>query len=582
MYEAILESFISIIIVMVYIAFWSICHKKHYFRKRERFLVLIGFSMICLSSILDITDAWGWRRNIYLIGNLDLTTVIEELVLFCGGFVCLAFGIGLWVHSLVGFEELEAIHNYTNDGIVVADAKTHKFLRVNDGICRITGYTRKELLNMRIEQIHASQDAQKFIELFNNVCDQPHTSLMVLENVPICTKQGLTVYCEISIGRLTINNKNYITSFMRDVTDRRHAFEIESRLASIVRSAENTILSVDTDLNVLTWNAAAAKLFGYEKEEILGKTAARLATPEQLDKLYELANSVLRGNSISLSKFQVVRKDGSTLFVSFTASPVIDVDGNIVGCSAVIRDITREVEAEAALEHERDTLKKLLEAYDRERKLISYEIHDGLAQYIGGATMQLQALMNLPDQELSAAKQILETCYSLMSRGLKETRGVINGLRPPVLDEFGIVAGIEHMACEEVESDGFHIEFEHHTSFERLQPLLENGIFRIVQEGISNARKHSQTKSVNVKLYQVDDQIFIEIKDRGVGFDPEVVTAQSFGIRGIKERVRLLGGQMEILSTKGNGTQLKVTLPLLEEETPSETEENPQRLSQEE
>lgn len=573
MYEAILESFISIIIVGVYIAFWSICHKKHYFRTRERRLVLLGFTMICFASILDITDVWGWREHFHLIGNLDLTTIFEELVLFCGGFVCLAIGIGLWVRSLVGFEELEAIYNYTNDGIVVADAKSRKFLRINDGMCRITGYTRKELLNMRIEQLHTPQDAQRFIDLFNKVCSQPQESLMVLENIPISTKQGLTVYCEISSGRVTINKKDYITGFMRDVTDRRHSFEVESQLASIVRSAENAILSVDTDLNVLTWNAAATRLFGYEKEDILGKTVTRLVQSAQLDELYELADSVLQGNSISLNKFQVARKDSSTFFVSCTASPVIDVDGSIVGCSAVIRDITREMEAEADLEHERDTLKKLLEAYDRERKLISYEIHDGLAQYIGGATMQLQALMNPPDQDPIATRQILETCYSLMTRGLRETRSVINGLRPPVLDEFGIIAGIEHMACEEVNSEGFLINFEHHTSFERLQPLLENGIFRIVQEGISNAKKHSQAKSVTVRLYQEKDQIIIEVEDHGVGFDPELVTQQSFGVRGMKERVRLLGGQMEIHTTKGKGTKLKVTLPLLVEEAPTPSEE---------
>lgn len=479
----------------------------------------------------------------------------------------LLIGMGLWVRRLVTSEELEAIYQYTSDGIVIIDPQTRRFLRVNDRFCRITGYTEQELLKMRTEQVHPSYDADKFINLFHKVARQPDASVMIYENVPFWTKQGWTVYCDISNGHLTINKKEYIVGFIRDVTDRRHAFEIESQLASIVRSAEIAILSVDTDLNILTWNAAATKLFGYEKEDILGKSVTCLALPEYVDRIYELADTVLHGESLAPNKYQVVRKDGTTLFVSFTASPVYDVDGSIVGCSAVMRDMTREVEAEAALEQERDSLKKLLEAYDRERKLISYEIHDGLAQYIGGATMQLQALMNLSEDELNSAKQILETCYSLMSRGLKETRVVINGLRPPVLDEFGVIAGIEHMACDEAEAGGFPIYFTHHTSFDRLQPLLENGIFRIVQEGISNARKHSQADSVEVEINQHDSQIRIEIRDQGVGFDPELVSTQSFGIRGIRERVRLLGGTMEIHSAKGKGTLLKVTLPFLGEET---------------
>ena len=570
MYEAILESIIAIIIVGVYITFWIVCHKKHYFRSRERWLVMTGFTMICLATLLDITDAWGWRKNIVLIGNLDLLTVIEELFLFCGGFVLLIVGVGLWMSSLVGSEELEAIYRYSGDGIVVADAKTRKFLRVNERFCRITGYAQNELLNMRIEQMHPSQDAEKFAHLFYDTSSSSRSSLMVYENVPIWTKRGWTVYCDISSGYLEINHEKYLVAFVRDVTDRRHAFEMEAQLASIVRSAENAIFSVDTDLNILTWNASATRLFGYKKEEILGRPVTCLVPKELIDKVYKLADSVLQGNSVALSKFPAVRKDGKLFFTSFTASPLPDVDGNIVGCSAVIRDMTPEVEAEAAVQREQNALKKLLEAYDRERKLISYEIHDGLAQYIGGATMQLQALMNMSEQEFKESKQILETCYSLMSRGLKETRGVINGLRPPVLDEFGVIAGIEHMACDESGTDGFLIRFKHNTSFDRLQPLLENGIFRIVQEGISNSRKHSQTDSVDVEINQVEKQIEIIIKDSGVGFDPDFVMPQSFGIRGIKERVRLLGGEMDIHSAKGKGTKLTITLPILGEEANAE------------
>ncbi|MGD9127905.1 MAG: PAS domain-containing sensor histidine kinase, partial [Planctomycetia bacterium] len=368
-------------------------------------------------------------------------------------------------------------------------------------------------------------------------------------------------------GRLVVNKRDYVVAFIRDVTERRHAFEVEARLASIVRSAETAIVSVDSDLNVLTWNTAATRLFGYEKDEIIGRQITCLAPPYLMDTIYRLANMVLKqGNSLSPRKFQVIRKDGTVFFISFAASPLPDVDGNIVGISAVIRDMTPEIEAEAALQQERNALKRLLEAYDRERKLISYEIHDGLAQYIGGATMQLQALMNMSDELSESAEQILQTCYSLMHRGLRETRGLINNLRPPVLDEFGVIAGIEHMACDETDAEGFPIHFTHQVSFQRLQPLLENGIFRIVQEGISNAKKHSQADSVEVDICQKGKMIFIKIRDHGIGFDPDALTPESFGIRGIRERVRLLSGEMEIHSNRDEGTLIKVSLPVLEED----------------
>ena len=564
-HEAVLESIISLIVVGVYIAFWFICHRKHYFRKRERLLVMLGFAMICMSTVMDITDSWGWRKKFLIFEDLDLTTILEELVFFCGGFVLLVVGVGLWVHSLVASEELEAIYHYTSDGIIVIDAKTRYFLKVNKGFCDITGYTEKELLKMRVDRVHPAEDLQKLVDYFNDIQTETVVSLSVFENVPFLTKCGWVIYCDVSSGHLVVNKKDYVVGFIRDVTDRRHTFEIEAQLASIVRSAETAILSVDKDLHVLTWNAAATRLFGYEREEILGRSVMCLVPKEALERGTRLANTVLKGNSLSPRKFRILRKDGTSIFVSFTASPIPDVDGNVVGGAAVIRDMTAEVEAEAALERERDTLKRLLEAYDRERKLIAYEIHDGLAQYIGGATMQLQALMNLPEENREASKQIIEVCYSLMNRGLRETRGLINGLRPPVLDEFGVIASIEHMACDE-EDAGFPVHFTHQVSFQRLQPLLENGIFRIVQEGISNAKKHSQAGSVQVRIHQKEDKILIEIQDEGVGFDPDALTSQSFGIRGMRERVRLLNGEMEIRSAKGEGALLRVSLPLLEED----------------
>ncbi len=109
---------------------------------------------------------------------------------------------------------------------------------------------------------------------------------------------------------------------------------------------------------------------------------------------------------------------------------------------------------------------------------------------------------------------------------------------------------------------GPEIEFEHDMAGERLPPPLENAIFRIVQESLNNACRHSRSDKIRVSLARRDNRICIDVRDWGVGFDPSAVEEQRFGLQGIRERVRLLEGSVAIESAPGEGTHIAVELPL--------------------
>ncbi len=232
----------------------------------------------------------------------------------------------------------------------------------------------------------------------------------------------------------------------------------------------------------------------------------------------------------------------------------------------LLQEIADRKKAEQALREERRLLKQMLDLQEQERKLVAYEIHDGLAQHLTGALLQLQTASQMPDRNSEKANTLLETGMNLLSESVDEARRLIGGLRPPILDELGIVAAVEYLVCEQEKHIGPKIEFTHDPAMDSLSPMLKTSVFRIVQETINNARKHSQTETLRVELSLGDNNVRIEVRDWGIGFDPANIAKGHHGLQGIRERARVLGGHATIDSTPGQGTRIVVELPIIESE----------------
>lgn len=228
------------------------------------------------------------------------------------------------------------------------------------------------------------------------------------------------------------------------------------------------------------------------------------------------------------------------------------------------REIEQRKRTEDALYAEKQGLRRMLEMQDRDRRLITYEIHDGLTQQLTAANMQFQTFEQLLTTDRDAALDVFHAGLRLLTQGLAEARRIISGLRPPILDESGVVAAIEHLVCDRGDSHEPRIEFHADVHFDRLQPVMENSLFRIVQEGLANARQHSKSDKVHVSMVQHNNHVRLEIRDWGEGFDPDSVQGHCFGLRGIRERARLLRGEATINSAPGQGTHIIVELPLFE------------------
>ena len=194
-------------------------------------------------------------------------------------------------------------------------------------------------------------------------------------------------------------------------------------------------------------------------------------------------------------------------------------------------------------ERERRTLLHLLHSSDHERQVIAYEIHDGLAQELTGAIMCSKPMTFCENRTRIRQRKLMAAGLTALRQSLAEARRLISGVRPPVLDESGVVAAIAHLILElQARAGTPEISFQRDVAFERLSPVLENAIYRIVQEGLTNACKHSKSENVRVELCQDGDKVRIVVQDWGTGINLDELEDGHFGLEGIRQRARMLGG----------------------------------------
>jgi PAS domain S-box-containing protein len=302
-------------------------------------------------------------------------------------------------------------------------------------------------------------------------------------------------------------------------------------------------------------------------ESVLGKRSGDFVADPRDAELHEVHDRKVVETGQALTAEE--SSSGKTfLSVKF---PIRDARGQIYATGGISTDISAQKLTEAALQQSYErlteqhrTLRHLLQSSDNERQVIAYEIHDGLAQQLTGAIMHLQAYEARRDACRENAADAYEAGMRLLQQACKETRRLISGLRPPVLDESGVIQAVAHLVHDMARQKGPQIEFRSMVTFNRLAPVLENAVYRICQEALTNAARHSQAKKVRLSLVQIEDRIRIEVRDWGVGFDTKAAERGRFGLEGIRQRARILGGKCKINSKPGEGSRIRVELPMLE------------------
>ncbi|MEI6241268.1 MAG: ATP-binding protein [Planctomycetia bacterium] len=332
---------------------------------------------------------------------------------------------------------------------------------------------------------------------------------------------------------------------------------------ALAGSVDCFVVVLDRDLRLRFLNRSDV---GHEiAAALIGRPMSDFVVPEMRETVERTLREVLASRRDAAYEVMGINPAGQRISYSARAAAVVD-GGEAVAVVVTAIDARLLHETEQALRNERQALQQMLRTQERERQLVSYEIHDGLAQYQAGAIMQLEAcLYSMQSRGDPGLVDVIRSCEEglrLMRAAAAEARRLINGLRPPMLDELGIEEAVESLV-ERMRGVVPAIEYVHPRPLRRLDPDVETAVFRIVQESLSNIRKHAAARHVRIVLEPAGERdVAVSVSDDGVGFDVGHVPPDRFGLEGIRQRARLFGREATISSGPDKGTRIEVVLPL--------------------
>ncbi|HUT67139.1 MAG TPA: ATP-binding protein [Dehalococcoidales bacterium] len=349
-------------------------------------------------------------------------------------------------------------------------------------------------------------------------------------------------------------------------------------LSKIIDGSAIPSFVIDKEHKITHWNNAIEALSSKKRENVIGSDdhwqafysekrpcMADLivsgASAEEIEVHYKdkcRKSPLIEGAYEAEDFFPALGDEGRWLH--FTASPIRDDEGQIIGAIETIIDISERKSLENNLRY---YLQQITRAQEAERKNIARELHDDMAQILGSLSRRVDNLLrkqhNFGPQEVSALQDI----QSLLNQGLQSMHSFIQNLRPSLLDDLGLIPALRSLTNSLENTEGIIADFTVRGEERRLTGEIELSLFRIVQEALNNIRKHAQATEAQVLVEFTAIGVNLTVRDNGKGFElkgnmDDLPRNGKLGLMGIKERVWLLGGTIEVNSEPGQGTTLLV------------------------
>ncbi len=368
--------------------------------------------------------------------------------------------------------------------------------------------------------------------------------------------------------------------------------ESEVKFRSVVESAQDGIITIDSKGRLVSLNQGAETLFGYRREELLGKTITKLIPKSMRTAATMTLESLANGGEQQLLKRPLescgLHRDGTEISIELTLATWRTRSG--IFFTGVVRDIRERKQAELALRESREHYIKLfnearvmeenlrhlstkiLTAQEEERKLVARELHDEIGQVLAAANVAVALVRKLAVhdpklcQQADTASELLEESMGMINRFARE-------LRPTMLDHLGPYAALQNYVKAFTERTGIKIDLEGTVSGDRLDVQQGTVLYRVAQESLTNVYKHAHATHVRIRLRELPRGVCMEIKDNGRSFSTDTTNGNArdrLGLLGMQERVRLVNGQFAIESAPRRGTTVRVEIPFsVRQETPA-------------
>ena len=312
------------------------------------------------------------------------------------------------------------------------------------------------------------------------------------------------------------------------------------------------------------------RLAGITAEETMGTGWARVIHPDDVEGFVGRWQEALREGRTFVGEYRVLRPDGDIRRAITAAQPVHDEQGNLAHYVGMVFDVTEQKDAFDSLARKQSLLRSLIEAQEREKSLLCHEFHDGLIQYAVASLMVLESCRH-GDREPPSPEfaESIDNVTRFLTVGIEDGRRAIRGIRTAVLDDLGLEAAIDDLV-DQFATSGIACDTTIALGEDPLPGSLQTTIYRILQESLSNVRRHSGAMQAVVRVTRSGDDVRLSLADDGCGFDRAAGRTPGFGLVGIEERTMLADGECRIESAPGRGTTVSVRLPIPAEPTPAD------------
>jgi len=355
--------------------------------------------------------------------------------------------------------------------------------------------------------------------------------------------------------------------------------KLEKRYRILIENMAEGVCLLDKNMVPIYVNRKFCEITGFPKDEILGKYPLQFGKGKTRKIFKGELEKRLKGQS-SRYTVKIRKKGGGEVFLLVSGVPYFDKKGKFTGTIAIVSDITERKKLEKKLEERTMELEKevkkrtrlLVDIYrgvavSEERSRLAQEIHDSLGQTLTTSLWKTEMCEKLlSDNQVQAKKELLEL-RKILAKTIRSTRHVIFGLQLPNFHRAGFIAVLKQYFQEFQRKSGIPCDLK--VKLERsLAVRTQVGIYQIIREAMNNVRKHAMAKCVNLVL-KTDEKgnLHLIIEDDGKGFCLKKTLARSkyakrFGLKGMREQAKRLGGSFDVETAKGQGTRIRVKVPL--------------------
>src|SRR3954451_19703948 len=329
--------------------------------------------------------------------------------------------------------------------------------------------------------------------------------------------------------------------------------ESEARTRAILEAALECIVTMDDSGNVVEFNPAAERTFGYRRDDVIGREMADLIVPPRLRDMHRrgIARYLATGNAVVLNRrIEIVgmRRDGSEFPVELAITR-IPLPGRPI-FTGYLRDITERKQSEQDL---RASRARIVKAGDEERRRLERDLHDGAQQRLVALSLSLRLVRSRMEAGADDAATLLDECVAELLGATSELRELARGIHPAILTDRGLDAALKAAAARAP------VPVEVTSSVgERLPAQVEAAAYFVVAEALTNVARYAGASRADVHVERIDSTVSVQVSDDGVG---GADAGSGSGLRGLADRIATLDGTLAVVSPPGEGTIVKAVIP---------------------